>query len=385
MSSARIRCPGCEAVLAIPETHTGTKIQCSRCETRFRIPSLSDADILALIGSGNKDDTLSNQSGFGMAAETELAEDVVESVIESLSAPQMGSEGPFVVLPGISLVRVSRRGVLFEIQSDVLREETLRGAMPRCCLRCGSKTHLHAHMVIFGHQMADCANLEPEFVPTRPEVGDVDIRNQSASDVLAHFKNVPKLPEPANLPMPFWVCDMCSPADMVFAQGEIDPKTQKGRVHMRMTRLWRAKEFIVNVGGKDSPADQQMQFAAQEQGETAWDTLAGSVQQRLRQWYKPLKNEQFVAYIPDRTHSRTEDGMSGVVVSNRRLLFHSSMRHYEIKKGESMELDFAMDAGKMKLHIKTAQWDVKNVIIDKASLSLFRRALAKEKFSATWR
>jgi hypothetical protein len=172
---------------------------------------------------------------------------------------------------------------------------------------------------------------------------------------------------------------MCSPANMIFAQGSED------RCRIQIARLWRAEEFLVNVRGEGTPAFEELQRRLEENPQTPWDTLPGVVQQRIRQWFKPIKKEKYIAYIPDRTRSRTEDGMVGVVVSTRRLIYNSSMRHYENEKGSPLELDFAMESGRLGLHIKGAGWEIKNMIVDKPDLENLRRSLTGEKFPAVWR
>jgi len=118
--------------------------------------------------------------------------------------------------------------------------------------------------------------------------------------------------------------------------------------------------------------------------ETPWDQLPETVQQRLLKWYKALNKEKFVVYIPDRTYSRSEDGTAGIIVTSRRLMFRSARRFHELQKGESLKLSFAMSGKELYLNILGANWEVKKMLTDKASLMKLRRSLTKENFEATW-
>ena len=113
--------------------------------------------------------------------------------------------------------------------------------------------------------------------------------------------------------------------------------------------------------------------------------VAGNSNSAPRRWYGPHRGERFVSYTPDRTHSRTEDGMGGVVVSSRRMIYNSSMQHRESTKGEPLELSFARESGQLTLCIKGPTWEIKNMVVDKSGLESLRRALTKERFTAVWR
>jgi hypothetical protein len=373
MPARRVRCPKCDLILDVPEEYSGTKVLCSACDAQLVIPAASDAEILDWIGKKSKEDTASALA--------------VEEVMPA-SAQETETAGPRDNLPadeeGLVLVHIDKRGAMFEFPAERLEDADFRSALPRRCLRCGVRHHLQTHLVIFSHQMKDCSEIESDFLEQRPMLTDREIRNLAGQKLLDRLPAVPRVPAPADKPMPYWTCDMCSPANMIFAQHEIDPKTHTGHCHIQIRRLWRAQEFLHNAGGGDSEADREIVRQLKYHPETDWDSLPGVVQQRLRQWFKPLKNERFVAYMPDRTHSRTEDGMAGVVITNRRLIYNSSMRHRESEKGEPLDLEFSMESGRLHLNIKGPNWEIKNIIADKAGLACLRRALSQQKFTAVW-
>jgi hypothetical protein len=377
MATRRVRCPECMVILDIPKEFRGTRVLCTACGAKFSVPEISDDQILHWIGPESKEDTVHAVPALSGASETEGAN-------HTHPASELDRGPLFGGVEGFHLERIDNRGALFSFPAALLENPSFRVTMPRRCLRCGATSHISVRLVIFGPNMADCATAEPDFLDSSFRLSDQEARNLPMEEILSRLPNLSRLPTPANLPMPYWICDLCSPSKMVYAQNEIPFETGQGRCRLQIQRLWRAEEFLVNVGGADSQAHRELLAAIQSHPETSWDMLSGVVQQRLRQWYAPNRGERFIAYAPDRSHTRTEDGMAGVVVSTRRLIYHTSLRHRESEKGESVELIFAMDGGRLTLKIRTPNWEVKNMVMDKAGLERLRRALSQEQFNAVW-
>jgi phage FluMu protein Com len=379
MAARRVRCPECTVILDIPEDFKGIKVRCSVCKTDFRIPGVSDADILDWIVQEEKEDTthgaaslkLSRKRTAALMEQSDLAK---EEVFEGYSA---GSEGFF-------LVRIDSHGVLFEFPAAMLESADFRASLPRKCLRCGTTSHIIPRLVIYGPVMKDCTTVEAEFLDRSTRLDERDIRKLSTREILEQLPGPAQLPPPANLPMVYWICDMCNPSRMIYAQNRIDAETKQGACCLQIQRLWRAEEFLLAVGGENSEAHQKLLSSMEKHPETPWDKLAGAMQQRIRQWFAPHRGEKFVAYCADRSHSRTEDGMAGVLVSSRRLLYHTSLRNYESEKGEPLELSFSMDNGRQMLKIQAPNWEVKNMVVDKMGLRTLRRALTEQNFTAQW-
>ena len=125
----------------------------------------------------------------------------------------------------------------------------------------------------------------------------------------------------------------------------------------------------LNESGKDNP----------------WDMVPESVKHRLEQWFHPEDNERFLRYIPDRDHNRTEDGMAGLIVSNKRMIFHSQRRHMENKADEPLQLLLAMTRDAGELEINTPTWQIKRMKVDREGIRELRRALTMGKFRVSWK
>jgi hypothetical protein len=373
-----VRCPTCQEVLDVPGAYHGTRVMCGRCETKFLIPpsNVTDVEILDWIGKPDKDETQADAP----------AVEVPEELIGNAEIPEEPKAKRDLTIDeaGFQLVRISSRGVLFEFPAQKLFDKHFRAAMPRCCMRCGTKSHVQPRIIIFSHEMMDSSTIELDYVTDRVEVSDHDARNMPIEQILEHLPKVQRLDSPGDLPMPYWMCDMCSPSNMIFARGEFGRDGEGGTCRLQIRRLWRAEEFLVNAGGESSGAHQYIQEELEKNPERPWDTLAGVVQQRLQQWYRPHRGEVFVTYVPDATRARTENGMSGIVVSSRRLIYHTSMRHRELNKGEPLELEFGLRGQEGTLRLKGPKWEVSKIAVTKLGLERLRKGLNKEGFAVTW-
>ncbi len=384
----RVRCPECTVILDIPEGFQGTKVRCSVCNTDFRIPGVSDADILDWIAHEEKEDT---SHGHGTSLRKSEASTLSDASldVESVSVVEEAEDIP--VFQGYSagqegfvLERIDAHGAFFEFPAKFLESVAFRASIPRKCLYCGTTEHITPRLVLFGPMLKDCTTLEAIFLDHSTRLEEQEVRSLSTEEVLQRLPNTDQLPAPANLPMAYWICDMCNPSKMIFAQNRIDAETHEGACCLQMARLWRAEEFLIAAGGENTEAHRELLAAMEKYPETPWDNQSGAAQQRLRQWFVPQRGEKFIAYCPDRSHTRTEDGMFGVIVSTRRLLYHTSLRSQESNKGEPMELSFSVESGRQMLQIKTPNWEIKNLIVDKAGLRTLRLALAEQNYTAQW-
>lgn len=393
MKQKRARCPGCATILAIPEDYPGDKVLCSLCDTRFRLPSISDGEILDWLGRRNKDDTFADEEQD--IVELPRARHEPEPKPTPVFRPKhpRREETPASVSPvdfsigskGLKLVRVDRRGALFEFPARLLEDLSFRGAVPRCCIRCGCWEHLIPHVVVFEEQMTDPTAVESSHVHGRLDAHQAS--EMTTAEVLEALPLVEGFDPPLDLPMPFWVCDMCSPSNMVIAHHELRPNEmgiEEVQCYLLIRRLWRAEEFLLACGGEDTAAHHEIQGALKAWPQTSWDRLPGMVQQRLRQWFRAGKGEVFTTYIPQRLEQRTDAGLAGIVLSNRRLMYHSAAEHRESLKGQRLQLRFHAEGNETRLAMIGSLWDISDIPMERRELHRLRRELAAQGFNVTW-
>jgi hypothetical protein len=176
---------------------------------------------------------------------------------------------------------------------------------------------------------------------------------------------------------------MCREAGIVAGEIKVDPTTQKGTCWLTIKNPPRAEEFILTACGEIAGLDELRKL--NESGkENPWDMVPMTVKHRLEQWFRPDEDEHFLAYIPDRDHNRTEDGMAGVIVSDKRLIYHTHLRHKEMQADQPLQLLLAMKRGSGHVTITTKDWQIRKISVDQEGVRRLRRGLSLGKFKAKW-
>ncbi len=373
MLARQILCPECGTLLDVPPGKADCFVRCGNCQHRFRLPrriAVTDDAIASWLGEG-----LSEVEKIH-AAERQLKEH-----------EKAASSDRTAVLPAISnairLVKSDASGALFEFPGSRLSETAFRCAMPRRCLRCGGRNNLQAHVIIYSAHLVSASYEESEAISGELVVKDEAVSRLSNEDMLARLPNVPNVPKPADQPMPYWLCDMCS------SRGLISGQIRTSSKGVGLCRLWignlrRAEEFLVAAGGDDAPGHAELRHRIAATVDNPWQVLSTAAQNRLQQWYRPQPGEHFIAYIPDCDRARSEEGLAGIVVTNRRVVYHTLSRHKEVTLGEKLELQEEVDRGRQLVQMKCPSWDVKHVAIGRDGLVKLKNALTQARFRAIW-
>lgn len=375
--SRRMACPQCKSVLSLPPGSAGRRVRCGRCKNPFVVPSLGTAteeDVAAWL---NEEDEV-EPSPAGQP-KPEPSQAATATATESKPPP----EKP-VATGLIRVVKIGQDGVLFEFPVRRLRETAFRCAMPRKCLGCGAQAHLQAHVIRYLSQGVDMS-VKAEHDAGKLMVLEQELRGLNDEEMLNRLPKVPNATPPADLPMPYWLCDMCSGSGIIVGRMEINPGTGRGRCQLRIQPLRRAEEFLASAGGKGSEGHQKLVEVIEATTESPWERLSMVVQDRIEQWYTPDDNESFIAYIPDRDHTRTEDGVAGLLVSTRRLIHHTRTRHRELDIHTQVEFQLAMAGPRGHLQIAAGGPWVKHFTIDRDGVRRLRGALTHAKCPARWR
>jgi len=379
MSSRQVKCPSCGKLLAVPPDCQGRFARCAVCNHRFRIefeqPSQAESDIASWL----TEEQTPQPGGLPVPPEELSAEEPAAKGAAPEKPPAGGEDG------GIRLVKIDSRGALFEFSAARLLDESFRCAMPRRCIQCGSRNHLSARVIVYSGTLTDSVSLEAERSVGALVLTDEETRDLGNADLLRRLPQVPNVPVPGNLPMPYWLCDMCTGTAAISGEIHVNTETGVGWCRLLVRNLRRAEEFAAAAGGECRPACLELKKANQDIAEHPWDTLAEVVQHRIQQWFKPREGEQFLAYVPDRDYVRTEDGMAGLLVSDRRLIYHTKMRHLEVDKVHQLQLELAMGSAGGHLQIKAPSCEIKRFAVDREGITRLRRGLTIGKYQAMWK
>ncbi len=245
--------------------------------------------------------------------------------------------------------------------------------------------HLQVHTVVYAPHFRDNLSLEAEHSVGSLAMSDDEVRDLSGEELLNRLPHVPNVPHPGDLPMPYWLCDMCTSSTNISGQIHVNSETGKGWCKLLIKNLRRAAEFMLAAGSEESDEYQRLLNVIETIDEMPWDTLSLTVRHRLEQWYRPGRDEEFVAYVADRDRSRSEDGMAGLIVTNRRLICRGQRRHYEFGIKEPLGLEQSTSGGKQLIRLRGAKEDIKRICIDREGLRKLRLALTESKFQTTWK
>jgi len=73
-----------------------------------------------------------------------------------------------------------------------------------------------------------------------------------------------------------------------------------------------------------------------------------------------------------------------MVVTNHRLVYHRDERCDEARVGERIRLQTTGSTGRVQLRIKTSNWDVRRIMVDREAVDCLRKALTAARFKAVW-
>ena len=383
MRNRQVLCPNCGALLTAPPGCQNCIVRCGMCHCRFRLPRriAVTEDIAANWVQEDLRRALSEDVDHTRrVTEQEVPISGRTAVLDAIR----GEEDFSGTGKDIRILDLNRKGVLFQFPASRLKESSFRCAMPRRCLGCSARAHLHAHVIIFTPELLDSVSLEAEHAAGAMQVSEREARDLSQEQLIERLPRVPSAPSPGDLPMPYWLCDMCSGAGVISGQIRVHSVTGEGVCRLAMRNLRRAEEFLIAAGGEGSNSHVMLQQRIAQSTENPWDLLPDVVRHRIEQWYRPAPGERFLAYVPDRDHARTEDGMAGVLITNRRLIVHSNRRHKEATPRDSLELEFAAGQDKEILRIKAPAWEVSHIPLDRDGKLTLRRGLAKAAITARW-
>lgn len=385
MRTRQVICPSCKVALQVPSVYTDAVVRCSKCKGKFRLPKaagVTEDTITSWLtdGAGKRkfdDDDLD------APARSDVAPTIDDAIGEALAASAAASATSGTA-ESVRLVKFGDAGALLEFQASRLKEVDFRCAMPRRCLRCGTPAHLLAHVIIYSGALVDNVSLEAEHAAGELRLAEDQVRDLSPQQMLDRLPLVPNVPAPANLPMPYWVCDMCSGAGLISGQIQVNSETGSGWCRLRIRNLRRALEFMEAASAKETKGYKELAEHLESVKENPWEQLPSVIQHRVEQWYKPASGEHYVAYVPDRDRTRTEDGMSGLLISNKRLIFHTRLRHSETSSDKPLKLQMGNEGGKLVVKLETPTWDIKHFVLDRDGASLLRRSLMTGGFKPVW-
>jgi hypothetical protein len=265
-----------------------------------------------------------------------------------IGAPAAGSrsrpKGPDKPRFPVKLDHVDEMGAFFRFDSSLLRDEDFRASFPQQCLLCGASRPLSVHVIFWSSKMQ--ASAQAKAIPSQPRqvytlrmVSDLSGRN-----LLDVLDPIEQLPEPYNLPFPYYVCSRCSALGVILTDVHQTPDGQNEVCELGISSLPQAEQFCIAVCGEGSEAHQQIRKAIVDGSGRPWQQLPLTVRIRINRWYQAREGERFLAYFTDAEFSKAEAGLAGAVLTDLRLIFHKSIGHMEIPWSSPITIESKVNA-----------------------------------------
>ncbi len=382
--ATKVECPFCAAVLRIPENSLGKKGRCRACGKVFTIPfigpfseeSASDDEILTWLG-----EAAAARSGPGGQEKSRAQAPRLAGPTRREVPPRRGRAPKRYP---VRLGHVDDMGAFFLFDPQVLYDVEFRSSFPPKCIVCAGTRQLSIHLVIWSSKLPGRGQfgMRDSYAPSVYELADMG--GLRGPDILAKLDRVENLPVPYCLPFPYYVCHACSAVgaivtDVRFAEGSTGQVCELG-----IASLKRAEEFAVAVCGRGSRVHRQIRLALEQGQEDPWRALPLAVRTRIRQWYTQQDGEQFVAYLPDGDFAKTEAGMAGIVLTDRRLVYRKFAAQIEMPLSERLTIARTKSGARTQLQISASGARTATFTAGPVGTERLRKVLAQRGVQTHW-
>ena len=223
-TTRQVCCPGCQSVLRVPDELPGPKVRCGQCKAVFQVDSEEPPVVSDDVIAGWLTDWLTDRDD-GAPTAGPLPADPFDGISADsgewfLESAGLGAKAR---RPGpIRLLRIDSKAAELEFPADRLLYPEFRLAMPRRCMRCDGHSRLGAQVVVFAAQAGTPVDMIRERQKAGLSLNCQELARLEGEELLKRLAVVPGVPFPGNLPMPYYVCDRCSPEALV--SGQIQPQ-----------------------------------------------------------------------------------------------------------------------------------------------------------------
>lgn len=222
------------------------------------------------------------------------------------------------VAPHLVVTRTSHAGVTLAFDAVWLTHDGFRAAMPVRCAFCGraKRDELIARPVIFEDRaLSDRKTLDQAVASLEHRV----LGERSPRQIVAMMQDVPHLPPPFQLPMPWYVSNRYAHLTLHTVTRN---RTDGGvTCEVLIPDAHTALAFLANVNGVCGPEYELLEREVSLLHGDAWQAMSDAVRQRLEFWCKLFPAEQFKLFLPDADFGKRDEGLGGLVLTDQRLIF----------------------------------------------------------------
>jgi hypothetical protein len=230
-------------------------------------------------------------------------------------------------------------GVRLAFDSGMFRLPGFRGSLPMKCLMCGETepTRLIAKPLAWVDRVTGrsikAGELEARY--------EWQVKSQeSASEIAQSMATLDELPPPFNQPIPYFACRRC--AGKVTVHCETVPTREGVCCEVVIPSGRYALDWLGRVNGVCGEDYLALEAEAMKFEAKAWRAIPQHVRARLGVWFDFKGDERFCGYFIDGDFSKSDAGLAGLIVTDKRLVHCKYHNHGEIpfsKGGDLIVVD----------------------------------------------
>jgi hypothetical protein len=309
----------------------GMRARCKKCGQKFKIAVDPPID----------DDTI-----FGWVTEADPAGQSVLGSTSIFSSSTVGLPSPGRPTlnrwnppppPDTPRVRLDviddEFGAAFVFPPNRLTDRDFRLSFPHRCVSCAKEDDLEVRLIIWADKLPRQDNFTRRDIEMKAHGRLDQLLRKENNRWFDHLEPMDILPPPFSSPFPYFICKDCQNEGAVTPQVVINEAGESCKLSIANLKI--ALEFFRNNGGEHAPGFRRLATARQEQKANRWKALPFAVRRKISRWFTPQETERFLGYYADHDFARCESGAAGLVLTDRRLVFHKINDRHEFALSQS--------------------------------------------------
>lgn len=364
MSRITLHCPECNADLIVPESAAGRRARCSKCQARFVVPDaeeLLEMQIAQMASDElgdrwNEDEPEKATLAMAAAAAAAppprrpktVAADAAETGDTIMGMPALerpdspvshpAAERPDAppasdpaaepgeypdnpcrppARPYLVVRKVEPHGVHFAFDVRWLRDRRFQVSIPKRCAYSGETKKLTARPVVAKNRTADTTTRARAVEMHYEQDVGAKYSPFTLIDAIARLEGVKA---PFDLPLIYYAADGHTNNALDCWATHQDDGTEIVEVQIPHGEV--ALKWLERINGFCDPACEKLKADIDGLGSNAWLAVPEKIRQRLEAWCRFERGEKFLIYLRDADMTSSDAGLGGIVVTDRRLLYH---------------------------------------------------------------
>lgn len=255
-------------------------------------------------------------------------------------------------MPYLLVTRVTQSGVELTFDSRFLMHDGFRLSMPVACAFTGEtdRTKLQARPFAFLDQAR--GELRNAYDIESGREAKLS-QHQTGKEMLARMGVIEQLPEPFRYPFPYYVrIDHTSQSLKCTTSRKGDGPTL---AHVNIPEGHIALRWLRHVNGVCGREYELLTRDVAHLWQNEWTGQDEIVRRRLEAWANFQDGEKFRYYINDADMPKKDEGLAGVVLTDRRLIYKKLHRQGHVEFGTDAQLIIRPDGTMAGLRVKTEE------------------------------